>query len=97
MDNARFNEVVTAIRAGGGTVISAAGASPVRFYVDCDSLLPFQLEKTVGKPIHYEGEDTRHSPFAGSEIITEKIRGEWVRREVPHAGFIRTRIFSVAL
>ena len=41
MDNKRFNEVVTAIRAGGGTVISPPG-SLVRFFVGADSALPFE-------------------------------------------------------
>jgi hypothetical protein len=96
MDNKRFNEVVTAIRAGGGTVISPPG-SLVRFFVGADSALPFELERAFGKPLHYEGEDTRLSPFAGTQIITKKIAGEWVEQKIPHAGFVRVRTFSMVL
>jgi hypothetical protein len=98
MNNHTHEMIVEAIQQGGGTVVSPPGSSPVRFYVDCDSTLPFKLAKALGDntAVHYEGENERISPTAGT--IVEKIRGPdgaLYERVTPHAGFIKTRTYSV--
>ena len=88
-----YNDLVYAIRRGGGKIVSPLDALPIIFEVHLASTLPQDLafaidqKKLDGVEISLIGTERVLTPFAASETHSERHFGQEHRRVVPHAGF----------